>query len=227
MARWLQQRGVAAFVLKYRLLDTGATPEEFRKKMEEFARSMANRRNRDTLPEEMQKIVALAAADGRQAVKVVRQHAAEWGVAPDRVGIMGFSAGGMVTTAVVLDHDRESRPNFAAPIYGGNVGDAKVPADAPPLFILCADDDAFAAANSARLYLAWHEAHHSAELHVYAKGGHGFGMARRGLPVDHWIDRFGDWLGTQGLLRPAGGERRPSSASGAAAQAGAARPPKR
>jgi enterochelin esterase family protein len=224
VARWLQDRGVAAFVLKYRLVDTGATPEEFRKKMEEFARSMANRRNRGTMPEEMQKILSLAAADGRQAIKVVRQHASEWGVAPDRIGIMGFSAGGMLTTAVVLDHDADSRPNFAAPIYGGSIGDAKVAADAPPLFVLCADDDAFAAANSARLYLAWHEAHRPAELHIYAKGGHGFGMARCGLPVDHWIDRFGDWLDAQGLLKPAATEGRSAAAGTASTPAAPRRP---
>src|SRR5207253_5756406 len=86
-------------------------------------------------------IPGLAAADGRQAMRVVRQRAAEWGIAPDRIGILGFSAGGAVTMGVVMDHDADSRPNFAAPIYGGGTGGAPVPADAPPLFILVANDD--------------------------------------------------------------------------------------
>ena len=135
-------------------------------------------------------------------MKVVRQRASEWGIAPDRIGILGFSAGGMVTMGVVMQSDGESRPNFAAPIYGGSTGGAAVPANAPPLFILCADDDALMAAGSARLYSEWKAAKKSAELHIYSKGGHGFGMNRRGLPVDNWIERFGDWLGTQGLLKP-------------------------
>jgi acetyl esterase/lipase len=78
-----------------------------------------------------------------------------------------------------------------------------VPADAPPLFILCADDDPLMARGSARLYTKWKEAGHPAELHIYARGGHGFGMNQRGLPVDSWIERFRDWLDSQGLMKPA------------------------
>lgn len=209
VAKWLQERGVAAFVLKYRLLDTGATEAEFQKRVQELFRSI-NRRmsNKETAARPVEdierlKIVSLAAADGRQAVKVVRQRAAEWGIAPDRIGILGFSAGGMVTMGVVMEHTSESRPNFAAPIYGGTTGNAPVPADAPPLFILVAHDDGLAAASSVKLYSDWRAANKTAELHIYSKGGHGFGMNKRGLPVDTWIERFGDWLQTQGLLKPA------------------------
>ena len=81
-----------------------------------------------------------------------------------------------------------------------------VPATAPPLFLVVAtDDDLGFAPSSTEVYDAWIAAHRSAELHAYAKGGHGFGMLRRGLPVDSWTERFGDWLGMEGLLeRPAG-----------------------
>jgi acetyl esterase/lipase len=207
VAEWLRARGVAAFVLKYRLLDTGSE-EEFRKSMQELLKSILERMKnvdagkRPVLSEEMRKMNALAAADGRQAVRVVRERAAEWGVQPDRVGIMGFSAGGLVTTAVVTGYDAASRPSFAAPIYGPGFSSVKVPGDAPPLFVLCAGDDALVPpGESIRLYSAWRAAGKSAELHVYARGGHGFGMRRQGLPCDGWIDRFGDWLGQQGLLR--------------------------
>jgi acetyl esterase/lipase len=155
VAQWLQARGVAAFVLRYRLTETPASEEAFRKDLAAFFGRLASRSgrradepakleaskdqakpsagSRPASPESMQKIASLASADGRQAIKVVRQHAAEWGVKPDRVGIMGFSAGGMVTMGVVMEHDTESRPNFAAPIYGGGTNGAKVPDDAPPL----------------------------------------------------------------------------------------------
>jgi acetyl esterase/lipase len=224
VAEWLQQRGVAAFVLRYRLRETPASEEEFRKEMLAFFMSLANRRDGEapraaakadapkeqaeagvSLPpsvmEEMRKIGSLGIADGRQAIKVVRQHAAEWGIKPDRVGIMGFSAGGMVTMGVVAEHDAESRPNFAAPIYGPGFGETKVPGDAPPLFILCASDDQLAASGSVRLYSRWRAAGRPAELHLYEKGGHGFGMTPKGLPADHWIERFGDWLAQRGLMR--------------------------
>src|SRR5262249_7113178 len=129
------------------------------------------------------------------AVKVVRSHAGNWGIKPDRIGIIGFSAGGMVTTAVATEYDAESRPNFAAPIYGPGFGSVKVPRDAPPLFILCAGDDPLVpAADSVRLYSEWKAAGKSAELHIYAKGSHGFGMRKQGLPIDTWADRYVDWL---------------------------------
>jgi acetyl esterase/lipase len=207
-AEWLRARGVAAFVLKYRLIDTGASEEEFRRSMRDLLKSILERQKnvdpgkRPALPEEMRKMNALAAADGRRAVRVVREHAAEWGVQPDRVGILGFSAGGLVTTGVATEYDAASRPNFAAPIYGPGLGGVKVPGDAPPLFVLCAGDDALVpAGESVRLYSEWKAAGKSAELHVYARGGHGFGMRKQGLPCDGWIDRFGDWLGQQGLLQ--------------------------
>jgi acetyl esterase/lipase len=206
VAEWLRDHGVAAFVLKYRLMDTGATEAEFQKSLAELFRSISERTSgKNTNPiekVERMEIVQLAAADGRQAIRVVRQRASEWGIAPDRIGILGFSAGGMVTMGVVMQSDSESRPNFAAPIYGGSTGGAPVPKEAPPLFILCADDDELMAVGSANLYTAWKASKKSAELHIYSKGGHGFGMNRRGLPVDNWIERFGDWLGTQGLLKP-------------------------
>ncbi len=207
MARWLQSHGVAAFVLKYRLMDSG-TEEEYRNRAAAMNRvtaaSSAPAPTTATSPAPnpaRQQAVEFAVADGQQAVRLVRQRAVEWGIAPDRIGLMGFSAGGMLTMGVVMKHDAASRPNFAAPIYGGNTNNQSVAADAPPLFIAVASDDPVASVSSAKLYLEWKAAGRNAELHIYSQGGHGFGMVKRGLPVDGWVERFGEWLNIQGLLK--------------------------
>lgn len=206
VAKWLRERGVSAFVLKYRLINTGATQDEFQTHLDIlFGRKTAKTdalepAQRDKIQAELKAIPGLAAADGRQAVSLVRQRATEWGIKPDRIGILGFSAGAAVTMGVVMDHTAEGRPDFAAPIYGGGTGGAAVPQDAMPLFILVASDDG-ASAGSLKLYSEWKAAGKPAELHIYAQGGHGFGMNKRGLPVDSWIERFGDWLGAMGYLK--------------------------
>jgi len=217
VAQWLNQHGVTAFVLKYRLQDSGATDEEYQKNVKDLMAFLtrahgsgatqtatpANMPSGD-IPPGAQAIIPLAVADGLQAIKVVRERASEWGIAPDRIGIMGFSAGAFVTTGSIVGYVPENRPSFAASIYGSTVDASRVPADAPPLFILCASDDPLLpATGSANLYSVWRTAGHAAELHIYAKGGHGFGMHKQNLPIDHWIDRLGDWLDAQGLLKPA------------------------
>ncbi len=185
VARWLSSRGIAAFVLKYRLVRTG---DDFPAEVWE---ALADR---DVMAERMASLRPLILADGQQAVHIVRARANRWGIAPGRIGMLGFSAGGTVTANVALQHDDGSRPDFAAVIYGAGHRDAPVPADAPPLFVLCAADDQMAAPLSVRLYEEWRAAGHPAELHIYAQGGHGFGMRKQGLPSDTWIERFADWL---------------------------------
>jgi len=194
VATWLTARGVTAFVLKYRLLRTG----------DDFATQVwKNLGDPTRMAALMAPLIPFLLADGQQAVRLVRQRAAEWRLTPDRVGIMGFSAGGTVTATVALRHDAGSRPNFAAAIYPAPLEDVAVPADAPPMFVLCADDDPLVPpAVSLGLYARWKAAARPVELHVYQKGGHGFGMQKLGLPTDTWIERFGDWLETQELLDP-------------------------
>jgi acetyl esterase/lipase len=146
----------------------------------------------------------LAVADGTAAVAYVRQHAAEWNISPDRVGIMGFSAGGGVTTGVAFGYKADSRPAFVAPIYPGGEDFTKltVPDDAPPMFIAAATDDNLGLAPvSLALYRKWTVANKTAELHLYAKGSHGFGMRKQNIPTDHWIDRFAEWLELEGFLK--------------------------
>ena len=196
VAKWLVDRGVTAFVLKYRVAHTGEDgTAEFRTRVADSKR----------FEEEVaKKIEPLSIADGLTAVAYVRSHAADWGVSPERVGIIGFSAGGTVTAGVGYRYAKESRPAFLAPIYGAVAGfrNEQVPADAPPMFIAAATDDHFGLAPaSVDLYSKWIAAHKSAELHVYSVGGHGFGMRKQGFPSDQWIERFADWLGQNGWLR--------------------------
>ena len=193
VAKYLAAKGVTAFVLKYRVAHTGEDATK------EFGPLYADRKkfNRN-----MKTIEPLAVADGLAAVTYVRKHASEWGVSPDRVGIIGFSAGGFVTAEVAVHYTSEGRPAFVAPIYAGALSkNAPVPSDAPPMFIAAATDDSLGLAPaSIALYQKWTAAHKPAELHMYAKGGHGFGMRKQNLPTDHWIDRFTDWMQLQGFL---------------------------
>ncbi len=201
VAEWLQAHGVAAFILRYRLIDTGETQADYQKKTREV---FSQPHPADgSAPASMAADIPLAAEDGRQAVRYVREYAAEFGVNPQRIGIMGFSAGGTVTCEVALHHDAASRPDFAGPIYPAVFGQVSAPADAPPLFTACANDDAVCNKGTLKLIAAWQEAKKPVEVHLYAKGGHGFGMNKRGRPTDHWIELFGDWLEMQGLLKPA------------------------
>ena len=196
VAKYLAAKGVTAFVLKYRLAHTGDDATQ------EFMTLYSSDRQKFT--ETVGKVIPLSIADGLAAVAYVRKHSAEWEVSPERVGIIGFSAGGTVTMGVAFQYAPESRPAFLAPIYASasRFRDAAVPADAPPIFVVAATDDNLGLApDSVVIYEKWRNAHKSAELHMYARGGHGFGMRKNDLPTDHWIDRFADWLELQGWLK--------------------------
>ena len=192
VARALAAKGVTCFVLRYRLVQT---------KTGDPAAELMSSGDIDPL---VKPIVPLALADGQAAIKHVRKNAMKYGVNPKRIGIMGFSAGGTVASSVAFNYKADSRPDFAAPIYlaySWTIKDAGVPADAPPMFILAATDDQLGlAADSVDLYQDWTSARKPAELHLYAEGGHGFGMNTQGKPTDGWIQRFSDWLDHQGLL---------------------------
>lgn len=192
VAQWLAKKGVTAFVLKYRLRKTPEDPKEF----EEFWKNFGKPGSTTTPPPAQTR--NFGGEDGVKAINYVRQHAGQYNIDPKKVGIMGFSAGAGVTTYVMLNSDSTSQPNFAGAIYGGWLRGAKVPENAPPLFILCAADDRIAAA-SPELFKAWRDAGKPAELHIYSKGGHGFGMDHLGLPVDNWIERFYEWIKVSGF----------------------------
>lgn len=181
-ARWLQRKGIAAFVLKYRIVE---------KKGEGIPPSL-----------DLDTAGRYGIADGIQALKVVRRHAAEWRVDPNRVGFMGFSAGAMVASATLVQKDSAARPNFAAIIYGGPFGIMPpIPATLPPIFLAWAQDDAVALETAERFRSALIAAGNKPEAHIYSAGGHGFGMQKHGTTSDHWIDEFYYWLQAHGFAR--------------------------
>ncbi|HSE32973.1 MAG TPA: alpha/beta hydrolase [Pyrinomonadaceae bacterium] len=182
VARWLQQRGIAAFVLKYRITE---------KKGEGIPAGL-----------NMDEVSKFGIADGIQAIKVVRQHASEWGVAPDRIGFLGFSAGAMVVSGALLQPDNSLRPSIAAMIYGGPFGVMpNIPAKLPPMFMAWAQDDPLVLAQIIKFYDALRAAGHKPEAHIFGTGGHGFGMRKQGTSSDHWIDAFYYWLEAHGFTK--------------------------
>jgi acetyl esterase/lipase len=184
VARWLQERGVAAFVLKYRIME---------KRGEGIPKGM-----------DMDAAAKYGIADGVQALKVVRQRAAQWAVSPDRVGFMGFSAGAMVTSGTLLQTDAAARPSFAGIIYGAPFGAMPpIPKELPPIFMAWAQDDNLVLGPVVKFHDALLAAGHKPEVHVYSAGGHGFGLKKQGTTTDHWIDAFYYWLEAQGLTRRA------------------------
>lgn len=188
VANWLAQRGVTAFVLKYRLVDTPAKEEDFIRARQQGA---ASGQRIGTFP--------LAVDDGRRAVQLVRENAARWNLRPGRVGMIGFSAGAMTTLEVATGSNAASRPDFAALIYGP-MSARDVDTDAPPLFMALAADDPLFANGDFGLVNSWKKAGRPVELHFYERGGHGFGMKKQGLSSDVWPEQFWAWMRMRGLV---------------------------
>jgi acetyl esterase/lipase len=193
VAKWLAKKGMTCFVLKYRLVEckTDNPPQELMTKGTK-------------IEEDVKPIIPLALNDGLAAIAYVRKNAKTFNLNPNKIGITGFSAGGTVTASVAYNYTEESKPNFIAPIYLQYdwAIKSKVPADAPPMFILAATDDELGlASHSIKLYNDWTGAKKSAELHLYANGGHGFGMRTKNLPTDRWIELLGTWLEAQGFWK--------------------------
>ncbi|MEJ1223437.1 alpha/beta hydrolase [Sediminicola sp. 1XM1-17] len=193
VARWLNQKGITAFVLKYRLVPTGEDGVADLDKDGEQVNDKASR------------VLKIATEDGLHAVRYVRENATKLGVDPDKIGFMGFSAGGAVTMSVTYIASDENRPNFIVPVYAWMdiVPSNDVPVNSPPMLVICSTDDPLGLAPaSVDLYTSWTKKSIDAELHMYSKGGHGFGMKTQGLPSDSWIERFLDWSIAQKLTKP-------------------------
>jgi acetyl esterase/lipase len=198
VAAWLNSAGITGIVLKYRVPRRAGQPE--------------------ALP------APGPLLDAQRAVSLVRSKAGEWGIDPNRIGIVGFSAGGHLALATATNFDKRAyepvddvdkiscRPDFAVAVYPGYLADKttgalapymRIPAGTPPVMLVHASDDTIAGAeNSAVMYLALKQAGVPTELHIYAAGGHGFGVRKSVHPCSAWTERCIAWLRGQGVLKP-------------------------
>jgi len=201
VAQWLNKQGVAAFVLKYRLLKTG-DPEKMAPMNLSRVKLSLEYANANPAPDnhELNDVIRLATADGQRAIRIVRQNAAKWHIDPSKIGIMGFSAGGGVAVGTALLDDPEGYPDFVVSLYGPSMVDVHVPQHAPPLFVAVSADHKPVSSGCIALYAIWNEAGKSAELHVFSKGTGPFGIRKQGLPSDAWPDLFLDWIKGEGLI---------------------------
>jgi acetyl esterase/lipase len=190
-ARFLSDSGVAAFVLKYRL------------------------GRDDKSPHPVYDIEKHAREDAHRAIRLIRSRAEQWKIDPNRVGILGFSAGGEVVSLAAFGAsagnadaadpiDRlNGRPDFLVYVYPGPVGIPEtVPRDAPPAFLCVAADDRGASRSIDRLYQKYRESGAPVEAHIFAKGGHAFGFGTRSklASINHWPDRLMEWMSDSGLM---------------------------
>jgi endo-1,4-beta-xylanase len=185
VAKWLAAAGITGAVLKYRLPKTEGAGYTL-----------------DT-----------ALADAERAIRMMRHRARDLAIDPERIGVMGFSAGGHLAVRAGVHYDSgdgastdpiermSSRPAFLVPVYTGLPDDLKVDEQTPPAFLVHAHDDRVPSTNSTTVYEALREAGVAAELHIYSEGGHGFGIRNRGIPASSWTRRFLDWLTVQGFLK--------------------------
>lgn len=197
IARWLQARGIAAFVLKYRLTPTPAALDGYRQEVEQrIGQVIANARA--GTPMQVISTPQHSLDDVAAAMRMVHQRATEWKVDPARIGLLGFSAGAIVTLDHTLMASGDLRPAFLGNIYG-SLSARPVPKDAPPLFAVRAADDNLFLRNGFGLIEGWSSAKRPVELHVFASGGHGFGMGTKGTTTIGWLDLFHRWLTVQGF----------------------------
>jgi acetyl esterase/lipase len=191
---WLTSRGVTCALLKYRVPDTGPYPKS---------------------PEALE--------DAQRAVGMVREHAVEWGVDPKRVGVLGFSAGANLAVAVSTHYEQRlypavdaadqlsCRPDFAVVVYPAYLAlpekgfaftpDMPVTKDTPQTFLVQAEDDWAHVENAVQYFMALKNAGVPTEMHIYAEGGHGYGLRRTNLPVTRWPDLVDLWLKTIGMVQ--------------------------
>lgn len=203
VARALAAKGVAAFVLKYRLNQTPADMAGFERSMAAMFAPGAPRPAAD--PKAMVANIAPQIADARAAIRLIRSRAAEWHVNPQRIGMIGFSAGAMLTMATSLSDlpgGADVKPAFIGNIYGP-LNSMAVPSDAPPMFVALAADDPFFGNNGFGLIESWHAAKRPVELHFFEQGGHGFGMYPKTTTSTGWFDEYVRWLDMHGWLKPA------------------------
>jgi acetyl esterase/lipase len=199
VAEALAEKGIAAFVLKYRLRPTPDRLEDFEKTMNNLFADMGDGEDSQTPRRRDYPFPADQMADVEAAYAMIVDRADEWGVDPQRLGMMGFSAGAGATMAATLNSEKVKFA-FIAPIYGGMQA-VEVPADAPPLFTAIASDD-FLFGGEFGLVKSWFAAGKPVEFHLYQNGGHGFGLGNPDRTSNIWFDAYIHWLDVNGFLTP-------------------------
>jgi acetyl esterase/lipase len=199
VAKALASHGVAAFVLKYRLNQTPADLPAFQKAMADMFAGVGRASSGPPKPEEMMARIAPMLEDSRAAFALIRKRAPEWHVDPSRIGMVGFSAGAMLTMATALN-GQDAKPAFIGNIYGG-LAPMPVPADAPPLFVALAADDPLFGNKGFGLIQNWLDAKRPVEFHLYEQGGHGFGMYPKKTTSTGWFDAFVSWMRMHGWVK--------------------------
>lgn len=211
MAKWLNDKGIAAIGLKYRLVpggmpkpdpkagNPGMPPMAFMRNVTEFDQFQHANANPSSDTSTLA-YIRKATADAQETIRLVRAHAAEWHIDPSKVGFLGFSAGGGVALAAVIRNtEAETMPAFLATAYGPSLIDVAVPAGAPPLFICTNADHMNVAAGCLALFLEWKKAGVPAELHIFEKGKTGFSLDKTGTSSDLWCEAFYGWMKGEGL----------------------------
>jgi acetyl esterase/lipase len=215
VAEWLNQRGIAGFVLKYRTLQQGPSaprgpppgmPGPGAKPRDELVIVNANA---NPAPDDaaLNEVLGFAVADAQAAFRLIRHHASDWRIDPARVGIIGFSAGGGVAVGTTLAAQSGASPDFLVSVYGPSLQDVDVPEHAPPLFIAVGSTHFNVTNGCLALFTAWKAAGKPAEIHVYDGVSAGFGMTKHGQPVDGWTDRLYEWLVARKLTSPVNADR--------------------
>jgi len=186
LAKKLALNGITALVLKYRTYPRKGS-------VIEWSRTLKTQ----TAIDSAKTILPYSSKDALNAIELIRNNASKYNINPNKIGLMGFSAGGAVTMEAAYTSISKNQPNFIAPIYPWMliVDKQKVPLNKPPAFISCANDDPLMLATpSVQIYQDWISAGAEAELHMFSKGGHGYGMNKINAPVDRWSQLLIDWI---------------------------------
>jgi acetyl esterase/lipase len=206
VAEALNARGIAAFVLKYRLQPTPEPLDEFRKAMDRtFAAAAPSNRagEGEARPRPPRRDLSNQLQDAEAAYALIVKRAGEWGVDTRRIGMIGFSAGAGLTMHSTLNSST-MKLAFIGPIYGG-MGPVEVPKDAPPMFAAIATDD-FLFRGEFGVIKSWFEAGRPVEFHLYQNGGHGFGLGNPNRTSNRWFEAFIHWLDVNRFLTPEAAE---------------------
>ena len=193
VAEWLAERGIAAFLVTYRTVPAPVGSVSFYGKVAADGIKATVAGYDKPIPGE-----AEAREDVEAAMRLVRARARDWGLNPRRIGALGFSAGAIATLNTILTDDPRTRPAFAGLLYGRMIA-VSPPPGAPPIFVAVAANDLVFGGQGFGLVDSWLAVGSSAELHYYAKGGHGFGMKQQGTTSDLWLEQFYAWMRASGF----------------------------